>query len=1055
MSLLRDHDWRLKYTPDSADLVRELYLPALASAVHYDRLTGYFGASALALAARGVERLVANGGRMRLIVGCTLDEAEVQAIEKGESLKAVIEGRFTSMPLVPPDAGAAEALELLAWMVAQGILAIRVAVPCDRARRPIPAEGIFHEKSGIVEDKTGDLIAFNGSLNETASGWTRNWESLNVFTSWNDPARVDEEVGNFARIWADQAKHVRTLDVPSAVADDLLRFLPRDDRPARLKALDAGDAPDRGTQEEPEKEAAQPSRDLRSEVWEFIALAPTLPRGGIRVGEATAAVTPWPHQVRAFHRMYDTWPPRLLIADEVGLGKTIQAGMLLRQAWLAGRAKRILVMAPASVCRQWQIELREKFNLNWPIYDGGTLTRYPSPSLQAAHERPVARDAWHREPALIVSSHLVRRADRQAELLEAAEPWDLVIVDEAHHARRGGAGTTKNATPNALLKLLRGLVERTQGLVLLTATPMQVHPVEVYDLLRLLGLPPEWNEANFLAFFDKVAKSAPSHEEFEWLSKMFRAIETTYGEATTADLERLNVGSRLRAKRILSTLRDPAGIPRRQMETADRKVALQLMRRSTPVSRLVSRHTRDLLRRYYKAGKISTPIADRCVDDRFIDLSPAERGVYDAVEDYIATTYNQASDKERNAIGFIMTVYRKRLASSFYALQKTLERHLEKIARPELSTARVDIDEGLDDVDDPDADEAAALEQEALLVEEQDDIARLLDQIRKLPPDTKATTLQKEISDLRAAGYRQVMVFTQFSDTMNFLREQLAADRDLRVMCFSGRGGEVRDHGGGWRTISRDEAKRRFRDGDADVLLCTDAAAEGLNFQFCGALVNYDLPWNPMRVEQRIGRIDRLGQQYPSIRIANLHYADTVETDVYTALRQRIGLFESVVGRLQPILAKLNATIASSVLQGRTRPAEARQALVMDVEGEAARAKESGFDLDEFTDADVEELPRAPAALSLDDLEKVISRPDLLPAGLEASALGPREYRFIQPGLDREIRVTTNPSYYEQNADALELWSPGSPTFPTVTAEVGSHAVHAPASLDEILNRDV
>ena len=145
------------------------------------------------------------------------------------------------------------------------------------------------------------------------------------------------------------------------------------------------------------------------------------------------------------------------------------------------------------------------------------------------------------------------------------------------------------------------------------------------------------------------------------------------------------------------------------------------------------------------------------------------------------------------------------------------------------------------------------------------------------------------------------MVFTQFTDTMDFLRGEIGRDPSLRIMCFSGRGGQVPSPDGTWRVISRDEVKRRFRAGDADVLLCTDAAAEGLNFQFCGALVNYDMPWNPMRVEQRIGRIDRLGQKHPDIRIINLHYAETIEADVYKALRDRIGLFENVVGRLQPI----------------------------------------------------------------------------------------------------------------------------------------------------------
>ena len=155
------------------------------------------------------------------------------------------------------------------------------------------------------------------------------------------------------------------------------------------------------------------------------------------------------------------------------------------------------------------------------------------------------------------------------------------------------------------------------------------------------------------------------------------------------------------------------------------------------------------------------------------------------------------------------------------------------------------------------------------------------------------------------------MVFTQFTDTMDYLRELLAA-AGSSVMCFSGRGGEIRNTDGTWTLISRDAVKRRFKEGRSEVLVCTDAAAEGLNFQFCGALVNYDMPWNPMRVEQRIGRIDRLGQRLSDIRIINLHYEDTVEADVYRALRSRISIFEKVVGGLQPILAKLPRLIEES-----------------------------------------------------------------------------------------------------------------------------------------------
>ena len=445
--MLTDRAWKLKYTPDDGDLVELFYVPALQDAVRYDRLTGYFGAGALALAARGIEGLVRHDGHMRLVVGCTLAQPEIEAIERGERLRDTVERHLSAAPLTPHDAAVAGALELLSWMIACGHLSVKVAVPCAADRTPIPSDGIFHEKAGIVQDHGGYRIAWNGSLNETSAGWRHNWESINVYTSWGtEPERVAHEEENFARLWAGRSGRVLVLDVPEAVRRDLMRFMPTEDLPARLQGQEwrsrdqATGTPPGAAARDPA--AVMPAVDRRGLVWTFIRDAPAQSYGA-RVGEATAAVTPWPHQVRAFERLYAQWPPKLLIADEVGLGKTIQAGMLLRQAWLAGRARRILILAPKAVLRQWQIELREKFNLNWPIYDGRKLSWYRSPALRTTHEREVDPLEWHREPVVIASSHLLRRRDRAAVLLQDAEPWDLVVLDEAHHARRRAAGSAR------------------------------------------------------------------------------------------------------------------------------------------------------------------------------------------------------------------------------------------------------------------------------------------------------------------------------------------------------------------------------------------------------------------------------------------------------------------------------------------------------------------------------------------------------------------------------------------------------------------------------------
>jgi len=1057
--VLTDREWKLKYTPEEGDLVDVFYVPALEDAERYDRLTGYFNAGALALAARGVEGLIRNDGRMRLIVGCTLDTAEIEAIERGEELREQVGQKLIQLPLAPPDARANEALELLAWMIGQGHLEVKVAVPCDKKRRPVSDTAIFHEKSAIIEDRTGHKIAWTGSLNETAAGWKHNWESINVYRSWGpEPERVAREERNFARLWADQSARAIVLNVPDAARQDLLRFMPKTELPARLKAKTP---PARKPHDTTEPTGGVnvppvPASNRRQRVWTFIQRAPAHAPGGTQVGEATAAITPWPHQIRAFERLYTQWPPRLLIADEVGLGKTIQAGLLLRQAWLAGRAKRILILAPKAVLNQWQIELREKFNLNWPIYDGRTLRRHESHALRGNHERVVDRDHWHEEPVVIASSHLMRRKDRAATLTEDAEAWDLVVLDEAHHARRRAAGSQLEGGPNSLLKLMRALKARTQGLVLLTATPMQVHPIEVWDLLDLLGLPPEWTGKAFLQFFKEINQPNPSAEALDRMAGLFQAVERKHGAVSHNAVENLTKLSSFKVKKVLRALRSTASIPRRQLETPERRAAIAIMRAHTPIRGLVSRHTRELLRRYASAGMLSTPIAKRHVEDRFIEMSDDERDLYEAVEEYISKTYDQAASTERSAIGFVMTVYRRRLASSFAALRATFERRRDRMMHGSVTAADIveedtPDDEVLDEI--PDTDELAAMAMRAAGLEEQNEIEQLLEQVLQLPADSKLGRLTETLDELRASGYHQVMVFTQFTDTMDFLRSALMRRGGLRLMCFSGRGGEIPSGGedGNWHRIDREQVKHRFREGNADVLLCTDAAAEGLNLQFCGALVNYDMPWNPMRVEQRIGRIDRVGQQNATIQVVNLHYEGTVETAVYRRLRERIGLFEQVVGRLQPILAQMPRAITGAVLS--RRGLGDAENVADQVERQATEEGQVGFDIDATLDSDLAVPTRTPSPITLDDLDRVINDAGLMPPGTEVQAMGPREYSLLAPGMSSPIRVTTERTYYERNSESVELWSPGNPLFKGPAGLTETEDVSMETTLKDVLDK--
>ncbi len=1041
---LTEITWKRRFSSSLESLLEGFYKPALMDAVRYWRITGYFTSRSLLQVLDGVEQLVASSpdglghGQMRLITGVFLNEADINALASGTSAEQVLTQHLTEhFPFhgVHPGTGSHAALgaELLAWLVQHGHLEIRVALPLHQGQ--LAADGsIFHAKEGVIEDRHGHRLAFTGSVNETPNGWTTNYESFNTYCSWQPGGEdyIDEIEASFLRLWDNQDQGARTFTLPDAVRQQLAIFQPVEGVPRRLKPF---------LNELPPAEPKPPVEDVadlderRRIVWTYVlqAAASHLP-GAERVGEGTSAVTPWPHQQRAFQRLWKHWPPRLLIADEVGLGKTVQAGLLLRQAWLSGRARRMLVMAPASVLKQWQRELREKFGLDWPIYTGKSLDWQPSRFRPAGLSRTVDRSSWSAEPFVLVSSHLMRRRDRHKELLEA-EPYDLVVLDEAHHARtrrENNSSGGERLRPNTLMQLMQQLRQHTKGLLLLTATPMQVSELEVWDLLALLGMPPEWTEDAFENFFAWVEKENPDEVTLAYLAGLWRSSVSAFGEAPANAMPEALRKSPLRKRKALRALNDTDPLSRRNLGIDIRQGALSLAKRWTPVQGLISRHSRTLLRAYKQQGSMDLAIGTRHVDDRFLESTREERALYDAVEDFISTQYAQATGQKKSAVGFVMTIYRRRLASSVAALVSTLEKRMAGQQQQLEEDAAASEDDDITGELTLDLEGIQSAFKEVSVQGELDAIGVLLDQARPLVGhDSKGAEFLKAIDELQAQGYKQVIVFSQYTDTVDALKALLVGAGRISLMTFTGRGGELLQRGGEWKALNREATKRDFKQGKAEILLCTDAAAEGLNFQFCAALINYDMPWNPMRVEQRIGRIDRIGQTHEQMKIINLHLDGTVEADVYRALKGRIAMFEQVVGKLQPILAKASSSISQATLASRDQREKARASAVAAVEQEP---EIKGLDLDDvLQDLDaIRDVVNAlqPSPLTLADLEAILRQPELLPPGCSARSIGAYDFAWTQPGLEKELRVTCNASYYEDNSDSCELWVPGSPLFP-------------------------
>jgi hypothetical protein len=333
---------------------------------------------------------------------------------------------------------------------------------------------------------------------------------------------------------------------------------------------------------------------------------------------------------------------------------------------------------------------------------------------------------------------------------------------------------------------------------------------------------------------------------------------------------------------------------------------------NTPLKDLMFRHTRDTLRQYYRRGLLERDIPTRVVQDNAITLEPQrEVPLYVAVSDYVRHFYRLAQKDKRSCLGFLMTLYRKRLTSSFYAIKSSLQRRLDYLLTQQGSVLS---DDDLVDVDNEDDAVIAGLESFFEPVDPQE-IQYLEDLLRQFENTGEDTKLSRFIQILRQelTERESAIVFTQYTDTMDYLRDTLQELYGSQVACYSGRGGELYQTGE-WCLVPKEEIKRRFRQDEIKILLCTESASEGLNLQNCGVLINYDMPWNPMRVEQRIGRIDRIGQRYSTVRIHNFYYDGTVEAKVYKKLRDRINAFATVVGNLQPILAQVPTFIERAAM---------------------------------------------------------------------------------------------------------------------------------------------
>lgn len=826
----------------------------LKGAATYDRIAGYFRSSIFDL----IHEEISTIGRVRIVCNADLDPRDLTAATLSQ--KARDQAQLERWHEQGNEIDAL--LERPRWrrlhqLLTAGNVEIRVV---SRDNAPF-----LHGKAGVITKPDGTTSSFIGSINETANGWAQSYEMI-----WEDPspeaaAWVRSE---FDWLWK------QGVPLSKAVIDEIGR-----------------------TADKVEVQVEEMRADPVG-----LAKSVTVESPLARRGEGLA---PWQ---KAFVKIFvehdqKYGAARLLLADEVGVGKTLSMAATGALTVLMGHGP-FLILCPATLTLQWQMELWDKLGLPSCVW-----TRAPQKGW-VDHRGHLYRSQDPKDvlrcPAQIgiVSTGLLVRGGPEAQALINGT-YGMIALDEGHKARvKRGIGMD-DPEPGKLYQAMERLAGRTRHLVIGTATPIQTQREEIWDLMRLLayqndhvlGRPSAsrwWDPEQALDLISGKTTVANPEEAWPWLrtplphareAAVFRGIredlklpeEDSFTDRSLADLDDFTrddleeVLERGEIARNLPFIRyhNPLGrhvVLRRRKTLEDvglmERIAVNIHPRHSAVTGVFER------------GAVRTP--------HFYDIA------YEEVR-----LFTRAMKARQAGTGFLGNLMMQRICSSVASGIATATKMLEN-RRAGLLLEEVDDTDLLEAIEDMGAESyAAAVDIESIHLER---VLEILTSAKQEDPKGRAVLHYLDKEEWLGLG---CIIFSQYYDTARWVGELISASHlgePVAVYAGVGKSGILLD--GEWRTTDREDIKRGVKERKLRVVCATDAACEGLNLQTLGTLINVDLPWNPSRLEQRIGRIKRYGQQRREVDMANLVYAGTIDERVYQRLSERMQDRYDILGSL-------------------------------------------------------------------------------------------------------------------------------------------------------------
>lgn len=837
----------------------------LKNAKSYDRIAGFFSSSILEVAGEEIENIT---GTIRLICNACLEKDDV--ITATAAANALRKEWCASEP-EQQFSNATPRLKKLYELLKSKKLIVRVL--------PNDVFGLIHGKAGVITLSDNYKTSFIGSVNETYSGWRLNYEIL-----WEDDSEesVKWVQDEFDFFW----QHPSAIPLSDFVIEDINRISGREviDDVTKWKAS-------------PEPaQAVVESPVYRKEL-------------GL-----------WEHQKffvdTAFRDHQTSYGARYVLADQVGLGKTIQLALSAQLMALYG-SKPILIIVPKTLVWQWQDEMTNLLGMPSAVWTGKEWqdeNQIKYPPTDDIRKCP-------RKVGVISQGLIINGRDEYIEQLLSMQ-YECVIVDESHRARRKNLGEGKEndkPQPNNLMDFLLKISKNTHSMLLATATPVQMYPIEAWDLLYILSQKNEsvlgselskWRTnpqkaLNLIMDKERISSKIDGLlEQCEWLRNplppanedpmSFGVLRRNLGLSDDTFVIKPNVF------REIITGRSP------DSRRIGRILENGFMQNHNPFIRHIIRRTREFLETNNNP-ETGEPFLKRIEvvlmgEKETIKLTPYLKEAYECAEEFC-----ELLSRRVRGGGFIKTLLLKRVGSTMIAGRSTAEKMLNWGIQSETS---------FDEDDDEYEEEAPKRVKKKINSEgeihselkdltevERDCLRRFIKKLEANKDDDPKYELVLSLLMNKGFADKGCIIFSQYYDSALWVATRLSNDMKGKVIgLYAGgeKSGTLCD--GIFKKCTKEEIKRKVKAREIKILLGTDAASEGLNLQTLSTLINLDLPWNPTRLEQRKGRIQRIGQENDKVLIYNMRYKDSVEDRVHEMLSQRLQNISSIFGQLPDVL---------------------------------------------------------------------------------------------------------------------------------------------------------